>query len=658
MASRALSLLVLLPTTVVLAHAEARLAPIFQSGMVLQRGNGTQMFGTASPNERVTVMVGPAKVSGQAGADGRFLVKLKTPPAGGPYTVEVAGESGSPQRLTDVLVGEVWFCSGQSNMEWEENWFNGRRFEIGEANIPNIRLFKHAKRIAITPQSDAQGTWEQANATNTKAFSLVGFLFGRKLHKELGVPIGLISSAWGGTPAESWIDLASLEAKPILVPQAQKFRSTTVGAGGAIADYKKRADAYNRRIFGDGTEHPTWAATELSDASAWKDVTLPDTFEKIAGSETDGITWIRRTFTVPAGMAGKDLALELGAFDDYDTTYVNGERVGFTGPDTPNSYAFPRKYTIPGRLVKAGSNVIAVRVIDTGGGGGPNGTTPEQMRVGDGTNWVPLGGIWQLRLEKDFAKSGDLADFKAPDAPLGLDNPWLPTSLYNGMVTSVAPYSVKGAIWYQGESNVGRAAEYAVLFPEMINSWRRVWNDPKMAFHFVQLASFGPEGDSTTESGWAELREAQTAALKLPGVGMAVAIDAGESGDIHPIRKDLVADRLAAAALAKTYGKKVPFEGPTPKTLRSSKGELRIHMANGKGLKTLDGKPVRGFAIAGPDGKFYVAQAQIQGEEIVLKSPNVAEPVAARYAWAEYIPANLVNGAGFPAPPFRWKAAQ
>lgn len=654
MARRALSLLVLLPTTVVLAHAEARLAPIFQSGMVLQRGNGTQMFGTASPNERVTVSVGSAKASGQAGADGRFLIKIKTPPAGGPYTVEVTGESGSSQKLSDVLVGEVWFCSGQSNMEWEANWFNPRKFDIGEANLPNIRLFKHEKRIALTPQGDAKGSWQRANATNTREFSLVGFLFGRNLHKELNVPIGLISSAWGGTPAESWIDLASLDAKPILAPQAQKFRSTTSGAGDALAEYKHRVEGYNRRVFGDGTERPTWAAVELAEASQWKEITQPMPLEKILPANTDAITWIRRSFDVPSAWAGKDLTLELGSIDDYDATYVNGERVGLTGPETLNAHAAQRKYTIPGRLVKAGANTIAIRMIDTGGGGGTYGS---ELRVGDGSTWQSLNGTWLMREEKDFAKSGDLADFKAPDAPLGLDNPWLPTSLYNGMVASVAPYSVKGAIWYQGESNVGRAAEYAVLFPEMINSWRRAWNDPKMAFHFVQLASYGPEGDSTTESGWAELRESQTAALKLPGVGMAVAIDAGESNDIHPIRKDLVANRLAAAALAKTYGKRVPFEGPTPKTLRSSKNELRIHMANGKGLKTLDGQPVRGFAIAGADGKFYVAQARIQGEEVILTSPNVTEPVAARYAWAEYIPANLANGAGFPAPPFRWKAS-
>jgi sialate O-acetylesterase len=618
--------------------------------MVLQRGNGTQMFGTASPNERVTVTVGSAKASGQAGTDGRFLVKIKTPPAGGPYTVEVTGESGSPQRLTDVLVGEVWFCSGQSNMEWEANWFGNRRFEIGEADFPNIRLFKHEKRIAITPQADAKGTWERSNATNTRAFSLVGFLFGRKLHKELNVPIGLISSAWGGTPAESWIDLASLDAKPILKAQADKFRGTTANAGGAVEEYRKRLDAYNRRVFGDGTEHPTWAAVELTEPTAWKEVTQPAPLDQVLKANTDAITWVRRTFDVPASWAGKDLVLELGNIDDFDATYVNGERVGLTGPETPNAPSTARKYTIPGRLVKAGPNVVAIRMIDTGGGGGTYGS---EMRIGDGSTWQSLNGTWLLREEKDFAKSGDLADFRAPDAPLGLDNPWLPTSLYNGMVASVAPYSVKGAIWYQGESNVGRAAEYAVLFPEMINSWRRAWNDPKMAFHFVQLASFGPEGNGTTESGWAELRESQTEALKLPGVGMAVAIDAGESQDIHPIRKDIVADRLAAAALAKTYGKRVPYEGPAPKSVKVVNGEVRIKMAHGKGMKSLDGAPIRGFAVAGADGKFHVAQARIQGDEIVLTTPGVTTPTAVRYAWAEYIAANLANGDGFAAPPFR-----
>jgi sialate O-acetylesterase len=651
MKQRALLGVALVPVAFSHAHAEARLAPIFQSGMVLQQGNATRLFGTAAPGERVTVTVGPAKTRGTAGPDGHFLLKLRTPAAGGPYTVEVTGESGSPQRLNDVLVGEVWFCSGQSNMEWEANWFNGRRFEIGEADLPNVRLFKHPQRVGITPQSDALGSWQRANATNTRQFSLVGFLFGRRLHKELGVPVGLISSAWGGTPAESWIDMASLSAHPELSSLVQKYRNATGGKEDSQAQYKAQVEAWRGRIFGDGTERPDAAAVDAPDPSSWREVTLPNAFEKV-GYDMDGLVWVRRTVDVPAAMAGKDLTLELGPIDDFDATYVNGERVGTTGPETPSAHAYPRRYTVPGRLVRAGSNVIAIRVLDTGGGGGPNGQA-EQMRIGDGATWVSLAGPWQIRVERDFKQSGDLAQFTPPEAPIDVNNSWLPTGLYNGMVAPVAPYSVKGAIWYQGESNVGRAKEYSVLFPAMIQSWRRAWDNPAMAFYFVQLASYGPVGDSTTESGWADLREAQTAALRLPGVGMAVAIDAGESGDIHPIRKDLVADRLALNALARNYGRRVEFEGPSPRQARVDGSTLRIKMAHGRGLKTLDGAAPRGFALAGADGKWYVAEARFQGDEIVLTCPQVAHPVSARYAWADYIAANVANGKDLPAAPFR-----
>jgi sialate O-acetylesterase len=431
----------------------------------------------------------------------------------------------------------------------------------------------------------------------------------------------------------------------------QKHRNATGGKENAQAQYKTQVDAWRGRIFGDGTERPDSAAVDAPDPNSWREVTLPNAFEKI-GYDMDGLVWVRRTVDVPAAMAGKDLTLELGPVDDFDATYVNGERVGTTGPETPSPHAYPRRYTVPGRLVRAGANVIAIRVLDTGGGGGPYGQA-EQMRIGDGTTWVSLAGPWQLRVERDFKQTGDLAQFTPPEAPIDVNNSWLPTGLYNGMVAPVAPYSVKGAIWYQGESNVGRAKEYSVLFPAMIQSWRRAWDNPAMAFYFVQLASYGPVGDSTTESGWADLREAQTAALRLPGVGMAVAIDAGESGDIHPIRKDLVADRLALNALARNYGRRVEFEGPSPRQARVDGNALRIKMTHGRGLKTLDGAPVRGFALAGPDGKWYVAEARLQGDEVVLTSPQVKNPVSARYAWADYIAANLANANNLPAAPFR-----
>lgn len=456
----ALTLLIQMPA------ADVKLAEIFQSGMVLQRGNATPVYGTATPGETVTVEVGPAKGRAKADPHGNFTVKLKTPAVGGPYLLKVTSPGGSAQ-LEDVLVGDVWICSGQSNMEWEADWFANRRFEIGASDFPKMRLFKHERRISTTPQTEALGKWTASTARSGRKFTLVGFLFGREVHEKVGVPIGLIESAWGGTPAESWIDLKSLEAKPELASLAKKFH--------------------------DGESNP---------------------------SPTD---------------------------------------------------------------------------------------------------------------------------------------PWLPTGLYNGMIAPLTPFAVRGAIWYQGESNVGRAKEYSVLFPSMIEAWRRIWNNPKLDFYFVQLAAYGNPQDSTTDSGWAELREAQTAALQLRGTGMAVAIDAGEEKDIHPIRKDLVGHRLAVAALAKTYGQKTEYLGPSPKSIKEKDGKLVIRMERAKGLKSLDGSPLKGFAVAGSDGKFFVAEATIQKEELLVSSKDVPKPVQVRYAWADYVPANLGNGVDLPAAPFRMK---
>lgn len=629
--------------------AEVRLSPIFQSGMVLQQGRNTQIFGTGNPGEHVWIDLSGSKAEAIAGSDGRWFVGVRTPKAGGPYTLAIRDAAGKTQRLTDVLVGEVWFCSGQSNMEWEANWFNGRRFEIGDTNFPNLRMFKHTKRVSANPRYDALGTWEKPNAENTRAFSLVGFLFARQLHQKLNVPVGIICSAWGGTPAESWIDMPGLSGRPELASLVQKYQQSANPGSDVLRQYQQAVEAWRTVAFDPGSRI-SWAGPTVEEPVAWRDIDLPAAFET-KGVTYDGVTWVRKTVDIPATLAGKDLTLELGPIDDFDTTYFNGEKVGQTGPEVANAYAAPRKYTVPGALVKAGPNVIAIRVIDTGGGGGLTGPGP--MRIGDGETFVSLAGTWSYRIAIDFVDPEQLKRFTAPTPPVGMDDPWLPTSLFNGMVASVAPYSMKGAIWYQGESNVGRAAEYSVLFPEMIRAWRRVWNDPNLAFNFVQLASYNTPGDSTTDSSWAELRESQTDALKLPNVGMAVAIDIGEQNDIHPFKKGEVADRLARVALVKSYGKRVESMGPTLRGFKLLDGAIRLRFTHAKGLKTNDGGPVRGFAIAGIDGKYFPAEVTIDREELVLRNPNVKRPVSVRYGWADFSPANLVNGEGLGAPPFR-----
>jgi sialate O-acetylesterase len=479
--------------------ADVKLPAIIGDNMVLQQHAKIPIWGTADAGEKVTVTLRGQKLSTTADSAGKWQVRLNPLDIGEPLEITIAGKNTI--RLQNVLVGEVWVCSGQSNMQWSVKASANPDAEIASAEYPNIRLFSVKRTVAEKPLSDVEGEWVACRPETVADFSAVGYFFGRELHKTLNVPIGLIHTSWGGTPAESWTSHPKL-------------------ARGA--DFKPILDRWTKIL----AEYP---------------------------------------------------------------------------------------------LAKA--------------------------------NYDQQSAQWEKDAEK--AKSEGQEPPRRPRAPLGPDHPHRPAGLYNGMIAPLIPYAIQGAIWYQGESNAGRAYQYRKLFPAMIQDWRQAWGQGDFPFLFVQLANWLEIKTDPVESSWAELREAQSMTLSLPKTAMAVAIDIGEADDIHPKNKQEVGRRLALAARS-IYGQEMVYSGPIYTSMKIENAKIRLHFkyADG-GLMAKGGETLKGFSIAGKDHKFVWAQAKIDGDTVVVWSDAVPDPVAVRYAWADNPVCNLYNNAGLPASPFR-----
>jgi sialate O-acetylesterase len=625
----------------------------FSDNMVLQQQTEAPIWGKADPNRNVKIIPSWDKknYSTVADANGKWSVNIQTPQAGGPYSISIS--DGKELILKNVLIGEVWICSGQSNMEMPlAGWGKVLNYtsEIEAANYPNIRLLQVQKATSTQPvdglKIDNSG-WQICSPASVAEFSSVAYFFGRDLYQNLNVPIGLIHASWGGTIAEAWTSGEALKEMPDFKAAVQTIEQQS-GENGQQS-YAEQLKTWNELILSadKGIEQkiPVWASKNLADHD-WKTMTLPVLWENDQLPDLDGIVWFRKTIEIPAHWAGKDLQLHIEAIDDNDITWFNGKEIGAT-----EGYNRERNYTIPGQSVQRGKAVIAVRVTDTGGGGGIYGE-PASLTIGLKSNAaekIALSGNWK------YTVAVNLKDY--PPKPHSPNEPNRPTVLYNAMIYPLLPYGIQGAIWYQGESNAGRAAQYKELFPLMIRDWRRAWNRD-FPFYFVQLANFMERKTSPQASSWAELREAQLQTLNLKNTGMAVAIDIGEAADIHPKNKQEVGRRLALAARAKTYHQSVPFSGPLYAGYTLEENQIRIHFNHAEGLKAVDGKALSGFAIAGSDHIFHWASAKIDGKELIVYSPEVNYPVAVRYAWADNPDGNLENSAGLPASPFRtddWK---
>ncbi|MBU6341594.1 MAG: hypothetical protein KGS48_08895 [Bacteroidetes bacterium] len=633
---RILSLLLLLGLNVSL-YADVRLPTLFTDHMVLQRDRPILVWGWANPKETVTVQFKAQTQVVKAGKDGAWRVTLKPEAAGGPFELLVNGPNQI--RISDVLVGEVWICSGQSNMEWEVEDSDNAATEIANANFPQIRHLKVRKTVATSPQTLVPSDgWQMCSPETVAKFTAIGYFFARNLNQKLQVPIGLINTTWGGTNIETWISRQGFSESP-------EFREMIAGLPILQLDSlaAQRARAAKARILSlQGSpakgSTPEWENADFND-SRWPELQAPGNWENQALGEVDGEIWLRKTVVLDSSEAIQAAVLFLAQIDDFDDTYLNGTLLGST-----DRYNFKRMYPVPAGLLHPGANVITVRVTDTGGGGGIWGD-PADLYLQLGNKKRSLVGAWKYQVAQLLEESS------------GVQPNSYPSLLFNGMVAPLIPFAFQGVIWYQGESNADRAVQYRTSFPLMIQDWRKQWNQGEFPFLFVQLSSFNQNnGNSNQGSTWAELREAQTKTLELPGTGMAVCTDIGNATDIHPRNKQDVGKRLAALALHYAYGQSIVFKGPELRSVQFNNNKAILSFAaNGSALRTPDKYGyLRGFEIAGPDKKFYWAKAWIEQGNVVVFSENVPAPFAVRYGWADDAgECNLFNQEGFPTAPFR-----
>jgi sialate O-acetylesterase len=628
-------LLIIIIFTSTCALGNVRLPKFFGDNMVLQRDQKITIWGWADSNEKITLQFNKQTKSGVADKNGTWAITLNEEKAGGPFQLSITGNN--KMSIKNILVGDVWVCSGQSNMEWPLHDTDYATEELKTADYPMIRHFKVQRSVAGTPQMDVKdGEWKVCNTITAGAFTAVGYYFAKQLVKDLNIPIGLINTSWGGTNAETWTSREAFENSDEFKDMINTLPRLNLDS---LSQLKNAMLLSELTQFQGKLETPEniihWKDEKFNDMS-WPKLQVPALWSGSLLGNLDGTVWLRKTFALNKAADTEGL-LELGMIDDSDETYVNGIKVG----ETKNKYNAKRSYHIPASLLKAGNNVIAVRVEDTGGGGGIYGNA-EDVKFTIGNTSIPLAGDWAAQIEQ-------------PQINSSIGPNIYPSLLFNAMISPLTPLSIKGVIWYQGETNAARAYQYRIAFPLMITDWRKHWNRNDLPFYFVQLSSFDEHhGNSQSGSTWAELREAQTQTLSLPYTAMAVTTDIGNPDDIHPRNKQDVGMRLALQALTKIYGKKYVCEGPAFKSKKTDGNKIIITYSSiGSGL-VVKGDKLHGFEIAGADQKFYTAEADILGNDVIVSSQQVQHPTQVRYGWADDAGScNLFNKEGFPAGPFR-----
>lgn len=661
-----LFVLAVLPVSAYVGPETFSLAPLISDNMVLQRERDVPLWGRGTPGTQVTIRASwGASGESLVRPDGTWMIRLRTPAAGGPYTLHIAHDDTST-LVANVLSGEVWLCSGQSNMEMPlTGWPPGDTIlnsaqEIRNANLPNIRLCTVRRAFSPVPEYLCNASWEECSPATVPSFSATAFFFGRKLHEVLGVPIGLINASWGGTPVESWISPQSLST-------LSEF-STTLRALPECAEGRRRIlqwlHAHPSIDLQGRSGRTKWQDIDCDDGScpdrsfadsSWRSMILPTLWERTGLGNFDGVVWFRKTVDIPSGWVGKDLVLELGPIDDMDMTFVNGIRVG--GFEEEGYWNAKRTYSVPGSLIDSTTLLIAVRVIDNQGGGGIYGDSASMvLRTAQSGEVVSISGEWRYAPVAEFAEGslfvfGPLGNrYEArPRMPVDLSAD-TPTTLFNGMIAPAVPFGIRGAIWYQGESNTDRPRQYHTLFPLLIDSWRNAFGGGDFPFYFVQIAPY--DYGTVTQSQY--LREAQTAALSVKNTGMVVTLDIGNAVNIHPANKQEVGQRLARWALAGTYGYRTPCSGPVYKSCKVRKGSIDLFFDHvEKGLEVRETRKGNSFQIAGPDSVFRDAVVTVRGKTLRVSHPEIRTPVAVRYAFSNTPEATLFNSAGLPAPSFR-----
>lgn len=605
-----------------------RLPALFTDHMVLQHSEAVRIWGWAAPGERITVDIDGFSVTSRAGDDGQWTLLFPSHHAGGPYRLTVGGRDGNI-TVDDVWFGDVWVASGQSNMEWKLGWkIDNWQAEIKDSDYPQIRYFEVEHDLAVAPRADLPGgKWLIAGPDTVAGFSAIAWFFAKHNHFDKKVPVGIIDSTWGGTPAEAWTPIERLLSVPGYEAAAREMLGEESGWEARFAENKRNETLKWELIESDQAYTGSDVHRSSHDDAGWPLVELPN------HEPLHEIVWLRKTVTLPENLSRP--SVYFGDINQVAKIFVNGTLIAEEGwQDTT------KVLDIPEGVLKPGDNLIALRVVNT---------WDNKVTVGrPGELWLKAGGK-TINLEGNWRSSNKVE----PALPDVRHYEWKPGVLFNAMINPIAGYSLKGFIWYQGESNVDRAEDYHRLFESMITSWRTRWFQGNPPFLYVQLASYLQRKTTPSESDWAELREAQAKTLSLPKTGMAVTIDIGDADDIHPRNKQDVGKRLWLAAKAVAYGDDVVYSGPMFKNMGTQGNKLVLTFDHlGGGLMTKGEEPL-GFEVAGADGVFYNADARISKNKILVQAKEVSSPVAVRYAWADNPPANLYNRSGLPAVPFR-----
>ncbi|MFT3782821.1 MAG: sialate O-acetylesterase [Nibricoccus sp.] len=615
------------------------ISPVFGDHMVLQRGKANTIWGWTTPSAEVTVAIEGEKVKATAGADGRWAARFMPPPVGGPYVLKVDGSQHV--ELSDLLVGDVWLCSGQSNMEFGLRQARNGEAEVAAAQHPNIRMFRVSSKSAYSPAAVPNGEWKICTPTafpKFGGFSAVAYFFARKVNADTGVPIGLIQSAVGGTPAECWMSPETLSHMPDFQPALTEIARFKAKGGPEYGNFISHwYDEYDR----GQTEQ--WGKEQFDDRS-WTQTSLKTCFGDLGVPSSPAVCWLRREITLPTPLPPGSAKCLLGVVEKMDTVFINGHWIGAS-----SWVENPRAYPIGNEVLRSGRNIVAIRVLKTKPDGGfRNPAADLKIVLGDGSS-IQLEGSWRGIVSVDAKPPHPL--------PLGYENyPTMPSVLFNGMIQPLAPLAIAGALWYQGEANQFKPQQYRTLLPAMIGDWRRLFGQGDFPFYIASLPAFTERKDVSPDQadGWTQIREIQIdVGRTVPHAACAVTVDTGDAKDIHPTEKQPVGERLALLALKNVYGKNVTCAGPTFEKIESLPGCLRIHFSNTEGGLVCKGDKLGEFVITGEDRVWHAADARIEGDTVVVSSAGVPKPIAVRYAWQANPLATLYNGDGLPAVPFR-----
>jgi sialate O-acetylesterase len=623
------------------AQSQIRLPRLVSDGMVLQRDSLVDIWGWAAKGEKISIQFIDSTYRAATDSAGRWSIPLARHQAGGPYVMHISGSNEIV--IHNILYGDVWVCSGQSNMELSMKRVRPiYRSVIAGSMNEYIRQFSVPQKYDFNkPDDNLQGgAWVSANPETVLNFSAVAYFFGRELYDRYKVPIGLINTSLGGSPAEAWMSEDALKSFPHYAREAQRFKDSLLIKEIEESDSKRINAWYNessQKDLGNQGSHRRWTDPAF-DASNWAAMEIPGSWANAKIGPVNGVVWFRKQFDVPRTIVGKPAKLILGRIVDADSAFINGVFVGTVSYQYP-----PRRYDIPASLLKEGANTIVVRIISNTGKGG---FVPDKLyEIATQTDTIDLKGKWRYRLGAKMEPLASQTFIR-----------WKPLGLYNAMIAPLLKYRIKGVVWYQGESNADRPVEYRTLFPALIEDLRKNWHEGEFPFLFVQLPNFMEARPEPSESNWAMLREAQLKTLFVPNTAMAVTIDIGEWNDIHPLNKLDVGRRLALAAEGVAYGDNaVVYSGPAFQSMSRGGDKIILSFSSvGGGLVAKGGGSLKYFAVAGADRKFVWAHATIEGDKVVVSSDQVPTPVAVRYAWADDPEgANLYNKEGLPASPFR-----